>query len=189
MAMDPSFLILHGIENHRPPEHWQFWLAGRLAERGQRVLYPALPEPDAPTFDEWNQCLRGQLADLGTGERVVVCHSLACLLWFRAAGSLTESERIDRLLLVSPPASRCVPDAGASFRLDSFDARAVRASVRGEIRLACSDADPYNPEGAQDSYATPLGIAAEVLPGAGHITPETGYGPWPFAEAWCTGAA
>jgi hypothetical protein len=22
-----SFLILHGHENHRPPGHWQFWLA------------------------------------------------------------------------------------------------------------------------------------------------------------------
>jgi uncharacterized protein len=23
------------------------------------------------------------------------------------------------------------------------------------------------------------------LPGTGHINPETGYGPWPAAEAWC----
>jgi predicted alpha/beta hydrolase family esterase len=24
-----------------------------------------------------------------------------------------------------------------------------------------------------------------VLDGAGHVNPETGFGPWPAAEAWC----
>ena len=115
---------------------------------------------------------------------MVVCHSLACLLWFRTAGSLA---RIDRLPLVAPPASNRVPEAGASFRLGAFDAAAVRSSVRGEIRIACSDADPYNPEGAQAAYGTALGVTADVIAGAGHVTPESGYGPWPYAEAWCTG--
>ena len=32
MSEATSFLILHGIENHRPPEHWQFLLA-RAARR------------------------------------------------------------------------------------------------------------------------------------------------------------
>ena len=43
-----SFLILHGLENHRPPDHWQFWLAARLVGHGHRVLYPGLPTPDHP---------------------------------------------------------------------------------------------------------------------------------------------
>jgi predicted alpha/beta hydrolase family esterase len=93
------------------------------------------------------------------------------------------------LLLVAPPASEQVPDAGADLRLQAFDARAVRSSVRGEIRIACSDADPYNPAGAQSLYATPLGVAADVLEGAQHINPASGFGPWPFAEAWCLGEA
>lgn len=73
--------------------------------------------------------------------------------------------------------------------MDEFDPAPVRASVRGELRIACSDEDPYNPDGAQSMYAAPLGVVADVIPGAGHITPDTGYGPWPFAEAWCAGAA
>jgi predicted alpha/beta hydrolase family esterase len=28
-----------------------------------------------------------------------------------------------------------------------------------------------------------------VLAGAGHINVESGYGPWPAAEAWCYGAS
>lgn len=127
-----------------------------------------------------------ELAALDGEQRVVVCHSLACLLWFRAAErGLRAAHPVDRLLLVSPPASECLPVGGASFRLDRFDADAVRASVDGEIAMACSDADPYNPAGAQSLYGDALGITASIFEGAGHITPDTGFGSWPFACEWC----
>ncbi len=186
--MGSSYLILHGLSNYREPEHWQFWLAAQLAARGDQVLYPSLPEPDSPVFEEWNRVLRESLAMLNGGERVVVCHSLSCLLWFRSAASLADAERVDRLLLVSPPDSSLVPGEGADLRIEAFDPGAVRASVSGQIRIVCSDADPYNTAGAQELYATPLGIHAAVLAGAAHITPDSGFGPWPFAEAWCADA-
>lgn len=71
------------------------------------------------------------------------------------------------------------------FRLDAFDAPAARASVNGEIAIACSDADPYNPAGAQALYGDALEITVTVFEGAGHITPDTGFGNWPFATDWC----
>jgi predicted alpha/beta hydrolase family esterase len=162
-------------------------LAERLRDRGHQGLYPALPDPDAPRYELWKEALRRQLALMEGEQRVAVCHSLACLLWFRTASVLGREERVDRLLLVSPPASESVPDAGASFRIESLDAQAIRASVEGEIRIVCSDADPYNPAGAQALYGNPLGVRADVVPGAGHITPESGYGPWPAIESWCLG--
>jgi predicted alpha/beta hydrolase family esterase len=182
--MTTSFLILHGIENHRPPEHWQFLLAAQLVERGYEVRYPALPEPDAPELEQWLSTLQLELAALRGQQRVVVCHSLACLLWFHAAERGIGSP-VDRLLLVSPPASEHVPDGGASFRLDTFDADAVRSSVNGDIAIVCSDADPYNPAGAQSLYGDPLDVSATIVEGAGHITPGTGFGPWSFAAEWC----
>ena len=148
------------------------------------MRYPALPDPDGPELERWLSTLRRELAALSGQQRVVVCHSLACLLWFRTAEHGVGSP-VDRLLLVAPPASERVPDSGASFRLDSFDADAVRSSVSGEIAIACSDADPYNPAGAQSLYGDPLGVAATIVEGAGHITPDSGFGPWPFAAEWC----
>jgi predicted alpha/beta hydrolase family esterase len=106
------------------------------------------------------------------------------LLWFHAAERGIGSP-VDRLLLVSPPASEHVPDGGASFRLDTFDADAVRSSVNGDIAIVCSDADPYNPAGAQSLYGDPLDVSATIVEGAGHITPGTGFGPWSFAAEWC----
>jgi len=49
----------------------------------------------------------------------------------------------------------------------------------------CSDDDPYCPEGADELYGRPLRIPYDVLPGKGHLNPETGLGPWPAVEAWC----
>lgn len=179
------FLILHGIENHRPPGHWQFWLAARLAEDGNQVLYPQLPDADAPVYSTWERELHEQLALLDGDERVVICHSLSCLLWLQAAPGIAPSERATRLLLVAPPASASVPEAGASFRLADLDVAAVKASVTQQIRVVCSDNDPYNPRDTLARYSGPLGAEADVVSGGGHLTPADGYGPWPWVLDWC----
>lgn len=180
-----SFLILHGLANHRPPAHWQFWLAARLVAEGHFVLYPGLPDPDAPSLVAWQDDLYRHLGMMGGGDHTVICHSLACLLWFHSAVSITEELRPDRLLLVSPPDSDQVPDSGADFRLRDLDSEAVRSSVGVELRIVASDADPYNVRGAQASYGDRLAVDVEVVSGAGHITPDDGYGPWPEVESWC----
>jgi predicted alpha/beta hydrolase family esterase len=182
--MAASFLVLHGIENHRPPQHWQFLLAADLIGAGHDVRYPDLPEPDAPRLEDWLRALDSELAAMTASPRIVVCHSLACLLWFHAAHRGIAAA-VDRVLLVAPPASGKVPDSGSSFRLGTLDARAVRASARTGILIVSSDADPYNPAGAQALYGDPLGVTVTVIPGAGHITPATGHGYWPFAFRWC----
>lgn len=181
-----GFLILHGIENHRAPQHWQFQLAAELARYGHDVRYPGLPQPDAPRLEEWLEAADEELASL-SGELTVVCHSLACLLWCHASVRKPPAQA-DRVLLVSPPDSHVVPEAGASFRLERFDQEAVRASARSELAIVCSDADPYNPLGAQALYGDPLGIQATIIHDGGHISPADGYGRWPLAENWCMAA-
>ena len=181
-----SFLLLHGLAHHRPPGHWQYWLADRLRGRGERVLYPGLPFEEDPRYDEWREALHWLLLQIGQGECVVICNSLACMLWMRFAADRSADERLaDRLLLVSPPDSPQVPDKAASFRLDRVEGAAVRASVRSRIRIACSDADPYNPGGAERQYAADLAAEVDIIHGAGHLGPIEGYGPWPSIEAWC----
>jgi predicted alpha/beta hydrolase family esterase len=186
--MTTSFLILHGIENHRPPEHWQFLLAAQLVERGYEVRYPALPEADAPELEQWLSTMQVELAALRGQQRVVVCHSLACLLWFHAAERGIGSP-VDRLLLVSPPASEHVPDGGASFRLDTFDADAVRSSVNGDIAIVCSDADPTtrrarSPFTATRSMSAPRSSRAQ---GTSRPEPALARGPSRPSGAWPAG--
>jgi predicted alpha/beta hydrolase family esterase len=187
MAASPSrrFLVLHGWQNRRPPQHWQWQLVEALRIAGEQVLYPQLPDTDEPSLDTWTELLHAEVAQLGEGERIVIAHSLAVLLWVHAAPDLAPSERVDRVLLVAPPSPsvlRSHPEV-AAFGDVTLDAAAV-ASAATTTRMACSDNDPYCPEGAQVAYAT-LGLDTDIISGGGHLDPDSEYGNWPAALGWC----
>ena len=185
--MTRRFLVLHGWENHRPPEHWEWWLVDQLRSRGEQVLYPQLPAPDDPVLDDWLELLAAEWRQMGDGERVVVAHSLSCLLWLHAAARGVVDPPADRVLLVAPPSPRATasrPEIAAFVAPE--DPASVWASSRADVRLVASDRDPYSTEGtAHEVYGGPLGLDGEVLAGAGHVTVEDGYGPWPAVLDWC----
>jgi len=184
---DRAFLLLHGFSHHRPPGHWQYWLANRLRARGVRVLYPGLPFEDEPRYHEWREAVHWSLAELGTdGERIVICNSIACAVWMRFATERRPDEQpVDRLLLVVPPDSARVPDACADLRIVGVDGAAVRSTCRTTIRVVTTDNDPFNPDSGAKTYAQALGAELDLIPGGGHLGPVDGYGPWPSIQAWC----
>jgi predicted alpha/beta hydrolase family esterase len=186
--MAQRFLLLHGIAARGLdyPEHWQSWVAARLRERGFYVSFPRLPAGELLSPTSWAAALDAELTQLAAapGERVVLCQSTGSVLWLRHAPDVRPEQRVDRVLLVAPPSG-----PAGDPRLDDFfpvalDAAAV-ARAAGSTRLVCSDNDPWCPEGADAVYAEPLGLDAEVIPGAEHVDDESGYGPWPHLEAWC----
>jgi predicted alpha/beta hydrolase family esterase len=170
------FLILHGLGGSGP-EHWQSWLADRLREDGRPVDYPALPDPHHPELEAW----LGELDALRAPGQVVICHSLACCLWLhhRARGG----PPAERVLFVAPACPEpMLPEIAGFFPVP------LEPALADGARVACSDADPYCPAGAAAVFAAPLGLAVDLLPGALHVNPESGYGPWPAALAWAQGA-
>lgn len=182
---DRRFLILHGVENRRPPEHWQHWLAEQLRQRHENVLYPQLPDPDTPSLETWLELIRAELAQLGDGERIVLCHSLAALAWLHLAGRLDPDERVDRVLLVSPPSPDILWPEIAHFAAPTdLSPHSIRAAS-DSTRIVCSDNDPYCPAGGGRLYAQPLQLPADPIPGGGHLSADDGYGPWPSVLAWC----
>jgi hypothetical protein len=183
-------LILHGWQGSGP-EHWQSWLATRLRDRGAHVQYPALPDCDVPCPDLWGAALHTELATLaaGAGERVVVCHSLGCVLWLREAARLKPAHRVDRVVLVAPPCPGAAVAELARFYPTGADRVAIDEAA-AHTRLVCSDNDGYCPgRGAAQHWGTPLALPVDLLPGAGHLNVEAGYGPWPEMEAWALGEA
>lgn len=190
--MPRRFLVLHGWQNRRPPGHWQWQLVQALRSTGEQVLYPQLPSPDRPDLAEWRALLAAELAQLGDGERVVVAHSLGALLWLHAAPDLPDELAVDRLLLVAPPSPAVMREHEevAAFGALTPDGGSVGRSAR-QVRLVCSDDDPYCPAGAAAELGPLLGPRGEVdlLPGQRHLDPDAGYGTWPAAEAWCRDGA
>jgi uncharacterized protein len=180
-----SFLILHGWQGSGPG-HWQTWLAERLRRLGEDVSYPDLPAPDAPRLDSWLETLDTELGRTADGP-VVLCHSLACVLWLQHA-RIARSPRAERVLLVAPPSpSAELPGVEGFFPLAVEPAEVARAADSTEI--VASDNDPYCPEGAGRLYGEPLELPVRVIEGGGHINPDAGYGPWPQVERWCLGSA
>lgn len=119
------------------------------------------------------------------GERIVLCHSLACSLWLRHARDW-DGSRADRVLLVAPPCTDDVP-AVVRFRPDGVGAGEVRAAAR-VTRMVCAPEDSYCPRGAIAAFAEPLAIPVDVIERGGHLNADAGYGPWPAVEQWAVGA-
>jgi len=181
------FLILHGVENWRPREHWQWWLAEQLRRRGEHVLYPQLPSPSSPALDEWLAVLHGELAQLGTGERVVIAHSCSVALWLLAAPEVTAEERVDRVALIAPPGPSAFIAPYRAFLPCGIDPAAVAKASKTPAVVVSSDNDPYWPEGIdgyKSIYTDALGLEHHIIAGAGHISIDDGYGPWPAILGW-----
>lgn len=180
--MSDRFLILHGLYGSGP-DHWQTWLAQRLRERGSEVGYPDLPDPFDPQPSRWIEA--GSDA-LDAEPSVVLCHSLACLLWLRLCAR-ADGRLVERVLLVAPPWREDVPQV-ARFLDHGASADAVRRAA-AETLIVCSPDDPYCPVGAVGRFAEPLEIAYELVPNGGHLNSDAGYGAWPWVEAWALGDA
>jgi hypothetical protein len=170
-----TFVIVHGWQGSGP-DHWQTWLAARLRDRGERVLYPSLPEPDEPRLDRWRAALDHALHEAGADSHVL-CHSLGCVLWFHHAAR--RRPPVARALLVAPPAAMTEPEVATFFPVP-YDAAGVAAAA-GETLLLCSDGDPYCPERADRAYP---GLETVLVPGGAHLNTDAGYGAWPWVERW-----
>jgi uncharacterized protein len=185
--MSRRFLVLHGLGNHRPPDHWQWRLTEQLRQRGEQVLYPQFPKPEKPALPAWLELLAAEYAMLGSGERIVVCHSLGCALWYQASSRKLLDRPADRLVLVAPPGpSFLALPVTSDFYTGPWSAEALHSASRSTVRLVASDADPYCPEGpAAVVYGEPLGLDHETLPGTGHLSVPDGFGPWSQVLEWC----
>jgi predicted alpha/beta hydrolase family esterase len=177
-----GFLVLHGWQGSGPG-HWQTWLVDRLRSHGESVSYPELPEPDTPRLDRWLEALEHELTRQPDAP-VVVCHSLACVLWLQYAHAGAVGAHAERALLVSPPSpSAELPGVEGFFPLAVEPAAAARAA--GSTLIVASDDDPYCVEGAERLYGEPLELPVHVVAGGGHLNADAGYGPWPDIERWC----
>ena len=169
---------MHGLEGSGP-DHWQTWLAGRLRERGETVRYPDLPDPFDPQPAEWLAALQPELAAL-EGERVVLCHSLGCLLWLLNARD-GATDAAERVLLVAPPCTDEIEQV-VRFRPDGVTASDVDRAA-GETLMLWSEPDPYCPATAAVAFDGLFATSIAIADG-GHLNTDAGYGPWPAVEEW-----
>lgn len=169
-------LILHGWSGSDFP-HWQSHLAMQLIENNYTVSFPALPNRDLPKLDEWLNYLDVEMKHFKPD--IVVCHSLANILWFHYVNNY-EVKMIEKLMLVAP-----VPPTCSIEKLNTFFPYLIPTDLRAKEKImACGDNDPYIT--IEESYRLHdlLGIGLKVLEGAGHISTANGFGKLDCAFDW-----
>jgi predicted alpha/beta hydrolase family esterase len=181
-------LILHGWTNRRQQGHWQRHLATALRQQGHIVAYPQFPNPDEPKLDDWQELLAAELdilAEIEDGETIVIGHSLGCINWIQGAATGLIARPVDRVLLVAPADPRLLGEVeGLKVALTDSDVASATIASTASLTVLASDKDKWTPRGIQATFGDPLGVEAVILPGAGHLSLDDGFGFWQGVIDW-----
>ncbi|MDD2356876.1 MAG: alpha/beta hydrolase [Thiovulaceae bacterium] len=164
-------LILHGWGGSDFP-HWQSYLASELAKDYGTVSFPLLKDKDTPQKDVWMAQVQEILEDFKPD--IVVCHSLANILWFHLCNEKKINTQIKKLFLVAPPSLTCKLEELSTF----FPVAIPKELYAKNVTLITSTNDPYLNQEEALSLAKALEVNHTVLTDAGHINAASGYGAW-----------
>ena len=181
-------LIMHGWTNRRQENTWHRILVSALRHQGHQVLYPQFPSTDNPSLSDWQELLLAELELLEEavpGESVVIGHSLGCVNFLHAAVEGKIKNNVDRLLFVAPADPKLLDEIqGLNVDLSKPATKQALDSVVESLTVVGSDADPWIPNGVQDTFGEPLGVDAVVIEGAGHFKGDEGWGHWQGLIDW-----
>lgn len=163
-------LILHGWGGSDFP-HWQSWLASELAKEYGTVSFFKFSNPNTPELGMWKSELTEHLKDFKPD--IVLCHSLANILWFHLCND-EKIQEIQKLYLVAPPSLECKIEELQSF----FPLQPPMRLYAKETLLITSTNDPYMTLDEAKDLQKKLNVQMKVLANAGHINSESGYGEW-----------
>lgn len=171
-GMDPTFLLLPGV-NNSGPDHWQtHWEGLANFERVEMGNW------SNPTLHEWvaalDRCIRESPRPV-----VLVAHSLGCLAvtwWAKLHWSEELRQTVAGALLVAPPDVDCLdtPEATRDFR-PLPDTRLPFRSM-----LVASQDDPYASFSRSNEMARSWGADFVDAGRLGHINAESGVGEWTY---------
>ena len=169
-------LILYGWHGS-PPPHWQDWLARELVSLGYVVAFPQLKDPMNPSKSVWMQEAYEALNDVKPD--IVICHSLANVLWWHLCNA-KQALHVKRLLLVAPPRDLSEYKEIAEF----FPVTLPHTLYAEEAMLVTSDDDPYLNKAEGLRFARALGVKHVAFQNMGHINATSGFGAWPWVLEW-----
>jgi predicted alpha/beta hydrolase family esterase len=171
-------LILHGWGGSDYP-HWQAWVASELIKKNFCVSFPQIQDKDFPKLEEWLPFLKKEFEHFKPD--IVICHSLANMLWFHFVNKY-EINSIEKLLLVAPVRKNCEIEELSTF----FPYPTPQDLKAKEIIMVSSTSDPYISVDEAIELQSELNIGLKILEDAGHINSDSGYGELSCAVDWIT---
>lgn len=173
--MSKRVLILHGLGGSDYP-HWQSFLAMDLIKENYTVSFPLMPNKDNPDLQQWKDFLKKEINHFKP--QIVVCHSLANVLWFHCCDEL--DILLDKLMLVAPVSrNRSIQEA------KTFYPYPIPKDLKSkEIIMAASTNDPYMSIEEAISLQSKLNVGMKIMEDAGHINIASGFGRLQCALDW-----
>lgn len=172
--MSKRVLILHGLSGSDFP-HWQNHLAQDLIKENYTVSFPSLPNKNSPDLNEWKEFIKKEINHFKP--QIVVCHSLANILWFHICDELDIN--LEKLMLVAPVRNEELKEAKTFFPYPI--AKGLKAK---EVIMAVSTNDPYMSLEEAINLQSKLNIGMKIMENAGHINPSAGFGKLDCAMEW-----
>ncbi|WP_016697399.1 RBBP9/YdeN family alpha/beta hydrolase [Actinoalloteichus spitiensis] len=181
---DRHVLLVHGWQSPARG-HWQLWLSAELRHLGWQVHFPRFPSPGTPVLRSWLPVLRDRLASVPRGdELVVLAHCVGATLWLHHAATLGgRDRRVDRVLLAGLPGRTWNHPDLVGLRPPPPHSWSLRRAA-GITRMVCGSNDPIAPVAESQEWASALRVGLDVVPDAGHLDTESGFGPWPGVLEW-----
>jgi len=172
--MSKRVLVLHGLGGSDYP-HWQAHLTADLIKQNTVVSFPSMPNRNNPTLKEWKKFLKNEIEHFKPN--IIVCHSLANLLWFHICDEL--DIKLDKLMMVAPVRNEELEEAKTFFPYP------IPNDLKSkEVIIAASTNDPYMNVEEAIRLQSKLGVGMKLLEEAGHINADSGYGKLDCALDW-----
>jgi serine hydrolase len=166
-----TYVFQAGIGNSEP-EHWQ----SRWARRLPGAVWVDERDWENPVRDAWVAALEEALRR-APGRKVVVAHSLGCLVVAEAAGALAAAGVAGAFLVAVPDvAGPSFPTSAAGFR------PALALSVPVPSLVVASADDPYGSLDHAERVARAWGSRLAAVGAKGHLNARSGLGDWPEGQ-------
>ncbi len=172
--MRQRVLILHGWGGSDYP-HWQSYLASEIAKDYGCVSFLKFSDIDNPQKDVWLNELKTELLEFKP--TIVLCHSIANILWFHLCQDALDIE-LEKLYLVAPPSLSC-----DILELSSFYPSTLPKDLLAKCSLLItSNNDPYISLLEAKEIAKELNIDIKIIEDGGHINTSSGFGKWEWIK-------
>lgn len=162
--------IIHGFEG-KPNGGWRPWLMGELNKKDIYACALPMPNPEAPTKEEWVQTIKNAVEE-PTEEIFLVGHSLGSPAILRYLETLSKAQKIGGVVLVSGPAFEIKKDGYElvdKFLNMPFNFEDIK-NVCNHFAVIHGDNDINVPFSNAEYLAEKLSCDLISIPNGGHLS-------------------
>lgn len=176
-----TIYLVHGWDGSTTAD-WLGWAIKTFSDKGYKVIAPDMPDTGNPKIEVWVDYLKSIVSSLDK-DTYFIGHSIGCQAIMRfletvdtkIGGAIFVAGWFNLINLEGPEAEEIAKPWIETF----IDTERVKENLSYSV-VILGDNDLWVPyEETKKDFETRLGAEVLTLEGAGHITSDDGFGPFP----------